>query len=106
MLCSLNYRQDITARENTNLKSSLLPYEELVIINGNLSTKSEYINRPNINFSLHNTLNQVDLNTNLLEEVILTKVVLRPTKKPRSVSPHKSISKKHDNKRKSHLENK
>ena len=80
MLCSLNYRHDITARENTNLKSSLLPFEELIINNGGLSTKSEYINCSNINFPLHNALNKVDLNTDLLDEVILTKVVLRPTK--------------------------
>ena len=38
--------------------------------------------------------------------MILTEVVPRPTKKPRSVGPHKSISKKIDNKKKAHLENK
>ena len=38
--------------------------------------------------------------------MILTEVVLRSTKKLRSVSPHKSIPKKNGNKRKSHQENK
>ena len=38
--------------------------------------------------------------------MILTEVVPRPTEKPRSVGPHKSISKKIGNKKKSRLENK
>ena len=38
--------------------------------------------------------------------MILTEIVTRPTKKLRSVGPHKSISKKIDNKKKAHLENK
>ena len=79
---------------------------ELIIDNGDLSTKSEYDNRSNINFQLHNAINQVSLNTDLLDEVILTKVILRPIKKPRSVGPHKSILKKNGNKRKSRLGNK
>ena len=49
---------------------------------------------------------QVDANTDLLEEVILTEVVPRPTEKPRSVGPHKLISKEYGNKKKSRLENK
>ena len=38
--------------------------------NLDLSTKSEYDNRSNINFQLHYALNQADLDTNLLDEVI------------------------------------
>ena len=37
---------------------------------------------------------------------MLTKVVTRPTEITRSVGPHKSISKKIDNKKKARLENK
>ena len=37
MLCSLNHCQDITVSENTKLKSSLLPFEELNMDNGDLS---------------------------------------------------------------------
>ena len=99
MLCSLNYRQDITVRENTKLKSFLLPFEELKIYNDDLSTNSEYDNCSNINFPLHHAFNQVDLNTNLLDKVILTEVVLRPIKNPRSVGPRKLISKKNGSKR-------
>ena len=106
MLCSLNHRQDITVHENTELESFLLLFKELNMGNGDLSTNSEYDNLPNINFPLHHALNQVDSNTNLLDEVILTVVVLRPTKKPRSVDPHKSISKKNGNKRISRVKSK
>ena len=38
--------------------------------------------------------------------MILTEVVIRPTEKPRSVGPHKSILKKNGNKRKPRQENK
>ena len=87
MLRSLNYCQEIKVRQTTKLKSSLFPFEELNMRNGDLSTNSEYDNRSNINFPLHHALNQVDLNTHLLDKVILTEVVLRPTEKPWSVGP-------------------
>ena len=80
MLCSLNYNQDITVRGYTKLKSSFLPFKELNMGNNNLSTNSEYTNRSNINFPLHHTLNQIDSNTDLVDGVVLTEVVLRPTK--------------------------
>ena len=59
--------------------------------NGDLSTNLESDNRFNINFPLHHALNLAVLNTNLLDEVILTEVVLQLTEKPRSVGLHKSI---------------
>ena len=96
MLHSLNHHQDSTVREVIKLKSPLFPFDKLDIGNGDLS----------INYlPLHHALNQVDSNTNLLDEVILTEVVLLPTKKPRSVGPHKSILQKNSNKRKSRLGN-
>ena len=104
MLCSLNHCQDITVRRYKKLKSSLLPLDELNMGNDDLSMNSEYDNSSNIKFPLHHALNQVDSNTNLLDKVILTEVVLRPTKKPRSVGPHKLISKKNCNKKKKCLE--
>ena len=80
MLHSLNHCKDITVRENTKLKSPLLPFDKLNMGNGDLSTNSIYYNCSNINFPLHHALNQIDSNTNLLDEVILTEVVLRPSK--------------------------
>ena len=106
MLYSINHSQDSTVHENTKLKSPLLSFNKLNMGNGDLSTNSIYYNRSNINFPLHHDLNQVDLNTNLLDKVMLTEVVLRPTKKQRGVGPHKLIPKKNGNKKKSHLENK
>ena len=106
MLCSLNHCQDITVRENTKLKSPLLPFDDLNMGNGDLSTNSIYDNCSNINFPLLHALNQVDLNSNLLDEVILTKVIIQPIKKPRSAGLHKLMSKKNGNKRKSRLGNK
>ena len=106
MLRDLNHCQDITVRKSTKLKSSLLPFEELNMGNNHLSSNVEYDNRFSINFPLQHTLTKIDLNTNPLDKVILTEVVLQPTKKPRSVGPHKSISKKNGNKEKSCLGNK
>ena len=74
MPCSLNHHQDITVRENTKLKSSLFPFVELNMGNGDLSTDSEYDNHSNINFPLHHAFNQVDSNTNLLYKVILPRL--------------------------------
>ena len=51
-------------------------------------------------------LNQVDSDTNLLDNVLLKKDVLRPTKKLRSVGIHKSKLEKATSKKKSHLKNK
>ena len=51
-------------------------------------------------------LNQVDLNTNLLDNVILQQVVIQPTKKPRGVGPHTSRSKTITYKKKSCIKNK
>ena len=81
MLHALNHRQDITVRASTKLKSSLLPFKELNMDNNDLSTNSEYNNRSSINFPCHHAPKQVDSNTYLLDKVILTEVVLQPTKK-------------------------
>ena len=76
MLHAINHCQDITLLGSTKLKSSLLPFKELNMGNNHLSTNSGYDNCSSINFPFHHTLNQVDLNTDLLDEVILTEVVL------------------------------
>ena len=66
----------------------------LIYITIILSTNSEYNDHSVLNFPLQFTPNQVDSTTNLLDKVVITKVVLRPIGKPRSVRPHKSILKK------------
>ena len=74
--------------------------------NNHLSTDSVYDNHSCIIFPFHCTLNQVDLSTNFPDKVILTKVVIQPIEKLKSVGPHKLIPKKNMNKKKSRLENK
>ena len=64
-----------------------------------MSTDSGYDNHSCINFPFHSAINQVYSSTDLRDEVILTKVVIQPTKKTRSVDPHKSIPKKIETKR-------
>ena len=95
--------------------STNIPYDGLTVKGRNTGiTKPPSPRRQNcmpctINHQQHitnHTIIQVDSNTNLLDKMILTEVVTRPTRKLRSVGPHKSISKKIDNKKKEHLENK
>ena len=57
MLHSINHRQDNTVRENTKLKSPLLPLDKLNMGNSDLSSNPTYYNRSIINFPLHYALN-------------------------------------------------
>ena len=74
--------------------------------NNHLSVNSTHNDHSILIFLLQFTPNHVSRTTNLLDEVVLIEVVLRPTKKPRSVGPNKSILKKNDKQWKSHQENK
>ena len=74
--------------------------------NDYLSMDSGYDNHSYINLPYRQGFNQVDSSINLQDEVILPKVVTRPTEKPRSVGPHKLIPKKNRKKKESRLENK
>ena len=67
--------------------TSFLPFDEPYLCNDYIFIDPEYNNRLCL-------LNQVDLNTNLLDNVILQQVVMEPTEKPRSVGPNKPRSKK------------
>ena len=96
MLCALNLCQDATLRGSKKLKLSLLPFDKIDIGIDHLSTDSGYDNHSCINFLFHRALNQANLSTNLLDEIILTEVV---NQKPRSVGPHKLIPKKNRNKK-------
>ena len=51
-------------------------------------------------------LNHVDLNTDLLDNMILHQVVIQPTEKPRSVGPHKLKLKTRAYKTKLYIKNK
>ena len=73
--------------------------------NNHLSMDLGHDNHSYINFPYYQGPNQVDSVIDLQDGVILPKVVTRPTKKPKSVGPHKLIPKKSRNKKKSRLEN-
>ena len=88
ILYVLNLCQDIPFHGSTKLKS-LLRFDKLDIGNNHLLTDSGYDNNSYINLPFHRTLNQIYSSTNLLDDVILTEVIIRPTEKPRSVGPHK-----------------
>ena len=102
MLCANICCQDDIIRQSTRFKPSLLHFNKFNMNNNHLSTNSTYNDHSVLNFPLQFTPNQVDYTTNLLDEVVLIKVILRPTKKPRSVVPNKSIPKNIGNKNKSY----
>ena len=74
--------------------------------NNYVSVNSTHNDHSNLNFLLQFTPNHVNPNTDLLNEMFLTEVVLWSTKKPRSVGPHKSILKENNKQWKSQQENK
>ena len=90
MIRAINLRQDATCLESTRIKPPFLPFNEPNMCNDYILRDPEYIDRFCINFPCHCVLNQVDSDTDLLDNVLLTKDVLQPTEKPRSVGPHKS----------------
>ena len=89
MIRAINLCQDATLRGSTKSKPPFLPFDEQNLCNDYILKDTEYIDRFCINFPCNCVLNQVDQDTDLLDNVFLTKVVLQPTKKSRSVGPHK-----------------
>ena len=77
--------QGATLYGSTKMKSTFLPFDEPNLCNNYILRDQEYIDRFCINFPCHCVLNQVGLDTDLLKNVLLTKDVLQPTEKPRSV---------------------
>ena len=105
MLCAIIHRTNAIIHKSTRFKSSLLRFNKLNIDNNHVSTNSKYDDYSGINFPLQFAPNQVDSTTDMLDDVVLTEVVLRPTEKSRSVGPHRLISKKTRSKKKSLLKN-
>ena len=101
----LSYQDDII-RRSTRFKPPLLHSNEFDMNYNHLSVDLTHTDHSILNFPPQFTSNQVDSTTDLFDKVVLTEVVIRPTEKPRSVHPHKSILKKNGNKRKSSQENK
>ena len=106
IICAINFYQDATRQEITKVKPPSLPYDKPAICNDYILKDPVYIDRFCINFLCNWVLNQVDSDTNLLDNKLLRKEVLRPTKKTRSVSSHKSKPGKTTSKKKSCPKNK
>ena len=69
------------------MKPPFLPCNEPNLCINYILRDSEYIDRFFINFLCHCVSNQVDSNTNLLNNVLLTKGVLQPTEKNKKCRP-------------------
>ena len=95
-----------------NVKNDLyiLSYDEADLCNNYISKEQSRNNRFCINFPRHFVLGHVLLDTHSLDDVDLSKEVVRPTKKPRSIDPRKSKpiqpSKKTTNNKKTRQKNK
>ena len=95
MLCAFKLRQDTSCCGSTRIKPSFLPFDE-----PNLCNDCIFMDPEHNDCFCHCFLDQVDSNTNLLGNVLLTKVAVQPIEKPRSVGPHKSKLKETTNKKK------
>ena len=92
---TIRCQDDIICR-STRFKPSRLHYNKFEMNNNHLLINSTHNDHSILNFLLQFIPNQADYTKNLLDKVVLIEVVLRPTKKLRSVGPHKSILKKND----------
>ena len=90
MIRAFNCRQDTSCQEPIDVKQSFLPYDESDLYNDYILKDPNYIDRFCFNFPFHYVLGQVHSDTNFLDNMVLWKKVVRPTKKPRSVEPNKS----------------
>ena len=89
MVRAIDLYQDATRQEYMEVKPTFLPYGELDLYNNYMLKDLNYIDCFSNNFPCHFVLNQVDCDTNLLDNVNFTKNILQPTRKQRSVGPHK-----------------
>ena len=96
MLHAIKHCHYTSLSNSTKMLPPFLPFDEPNLCNDYIFMNSEYNNR--LRF-----LNQVDVDTNLLHNVILHQVIIQPTKKPRSVGPHKSKLKTMPYKKKSYI---
>ena len=99
MLCVINLRQHTSLCGSTKMKPPFLPFNEPMLCNDYIFMDSDYSD-------CFCFLNQIYLDTKQLDNVRFKKVVVQPTRKPRSVGQHKSKSKKTTNKKKLGLKNK
>ena len=88
MLCAINYRTN--CQDRNKIDHYILSYKVPDLCNDYISKEHGSKNRFYSSFSRHCVLGHVFSNIYPLDDVDSWKEVVRPTKKPRSVGPHKS----------------
>ena len=94
MIRAIHRRQVAKHLESIKMSQHIFPYDEPDLYNDYIIKELDYMDRFCINFPRHCVLGHILLDSNLLNNLIPWKKVVQPTKKPRSVGPHKSKSKK------------
>ena len=94
MIRAIHCRQVAKHLNLSNLSQHILPYNEPDLYNDFLTNEVDYKDHYTINFPRHCVLGHVLLDSDLLDDLGPWQEVVQPTKKPRSVGPHKSKPKK------------
>ena len=87
MLCAILYHKN--RQDNNKNDQYVLSYDEPDLYNDYLSKEQDRNDQFFINFPRHCVLGHVLTDIDPLNDVDLWKEVVEPTKKPRSVDPHK-----------------
>ena len=106
MLHAIYCCQNTNCQEHNNISQPFLPYVEPDLCNNYISKELGNYDCFCINFPCHCVLGHVLSDMDPLNDMNSWKEVVRPTKKPRSIGPHKSKPKKTTNNKKIHQNNK
>ena len=106
IICAIHCRQVTKHLESIKISQHILPYDEPDLYNDYITEEPDYIDCFCINFPRHCVLGHVLFDSNPLDNLGPWKEVVQPTKKPRSVGPHKSKPKKTTSKKKTRQKNK
>ena len=88
MICTINLCQIVTVCVSKKMKPLFLPFDEINLCNNYILRDPEYIDRFCISFPSHCVLNQVDSDTNLLDNVLLSKEGLTTNRKTKEYRPN------------------
>ena len=80
--------------ESIEVSQHILQYDELDLYNDYITKEPDYMDRFCINFPHHFVLGHILSDSNPLNNLGSWKEVVQPTKKPRSIGPHKLKPKK------------
>ena len=106
MIRAIHCRQVAEHLNLSDLSQHILPYDEPDLYNDFITKEPDYKDRFNPNFPRHCVLGHVLLDSDPLNNLGPWQEVVRPTKKPKSVGPHKSKPKKTTSMKKTRQKNK